>query len=322
MPSVFAITTASDKLKSETGSTTTVFTITNSTSRPLRGIVKVRPLGSTQAQWLKIEGETERDFPAGGTHQFTVDFNRPKPVAAPTATPQPAESFPFRLDAISAINPDEDFTEGPVVTVEIPEQTVEPKKPFPWWIVAVAAVLLIVAGVVAWLLLRGNGGGGGKVEVPDVTNQTFAEANTKLQNATLKAVKVEPTASNKEPDKVFEQDPEAGTKVAANSNVNVSVPAATGVPRVIGLKIEDARALLTQRGLTMGDPIQSKDVPDSTVAGTIGFQFPTPNSTALKGTEVKVFVPCRGIKCFLITDVVSDKLNAVDKKLIDSMRTK
>jgi hypothetical protein len=305
MASVFAITTATDKLKTETGSVTTVFTVTNSTSRPLRGFVKIKPLSNTQAQWLKVEGETERDFPAGGTHQFTVTFNKPKPGTPPSA-PQPAESFPFRLDAISAINPDEDFTEGPVVAVEIPEQTVEPKKSFPWWILIIVAVLLIVGGVVAWLLLRG---GGDNVEVPDVINQTFAEANTKLQNVTLKAVRVEPTAGNKEPDKIFEQDPTAGTKVAANSNVNVSIPASTSVPRVIGLKIEDARTSLTQKGLTMSDPIQSKDVADSTLAGTIGFQFPTPNSIVLKGTEVQVFIPCRGIRCFLIKDVMREKMS-------------
>jgi serine/threonine-protein kinase len=308
MASVFAITTVTDKLKAETGSATTVFTVTNSTSRPIRGFAKIKPLGNTEAQWLKIDGETERDFPAGGTHQFTVNFNKPKPAtppAAPPSAPQPAEAFPFRLDAISAINPDEDFTEGPVVTVEIPQQKVEPKKSFPWWILIVVGVLLIVGGVVAWLLLRG---GDDKVEVPDVTNQTFAEANTKLQNVNLKAVKVEPTASNKEPDKIFEQDPTAGTKVAANSNVNVSIPASTSVPRVIGLKIEEARKSLKQAGLTMSDPIQSRDVPDSTAAGEIGFQFPTHNSIALKGTEVQIFIPCRGIRCFLIKDVVREKI--------------
>src|SRR5215213_793132 len=111
MSSLFAITAAPDKLKAETGSATSVITVTNSTSRPLRGVVKVKPLGNTQAQWLKIDGETERDFPAGGTHQFTVTFNKPKPPTPPT-TPQPAESFPFRVDAISSTNPDEDFTEG------------------------------------------------------------------------------------------------------------------------------------------------------------------------------------------------------------------
>ena len=161
MANVFTISTPTQTLKADAnGNATTVFTVTNATSRPIRGIAKTKPLGSTQAEWLKIDGETERDFPAGGTHQFTVTFNKPKPATPPT-TPQPAQSFPFRLDAISAINPDEDFTEGQAVTVEIPEQKVEPpKKSLPWlWIIIGAVVLLIIIGVVIWLVSRGGGGG-------------------------------------------------------------------------------------------------------------------------------------------------------------------
>jgi len=160
MANIFTITTPQQTLKANAnGEATTVFTVTNATSRPVRGVVKVKPLGNTQAQWLKIDGETERDFPAGGTHQFTVTFSRPKPPTPATA--QPAESFPFRLDAISAINPDEDFTEGQVVTVEVPEQKVEPpKKPFPWlWIIIGAVVLLIILGVIIWLFSRSGGSG-------------------------------------------------------------------------------------------------------------------------------------------------------------------
>ncbi|HEX8738165.1 MAG TPA: hypothetical protein VF721_22715 [Pyrinomonadaceae bacterium] len=162
MANIFTITTPQQTLKANAGGeATTVFTVTNATSRPLRGFVKIKALGNTQSEWLKIDGETERDFAAGGTHQFTAAFSKPKAASAPAAA-QAAESFPFRLDAISAINPDEDFTEGPVVTVEISGQPVEPvKKPFPWlWVIIGAVVLLIIIGVVAWLLLRGGGGSG------------------------------------------------------------------------------------------------------------------------------------------------------------------
>jgi hypothetical protein len=175
MANIFTITTAQQTLKADaSGSATTVFTVTNSTSRPLRGFVKIKPLSNTQAQWLKVEGEAERDFPAGGTHQFTVAFNKPKPGTPPSA-PQPAESFPFRLDAISAINPDEDFTEGPLLTVEIPEQTVEPKKSFPWWIPVVIAVL-VVGVIVAVLLLRDKGDNNENTATPTPTATATATA--------------------------------------------------------------------------------------------------------------------------------------------------
>ena len=161
MANTFTITTPATTLKADAnGRTTTVFTVTNTTSRPLRGIAKIKPLGNTEAAWLKIEGEAERDFPAGGTHQFTVNFTKPKP----TVLPQPAETFQFRLDAVSTENPDEDFTEGPVVLVEIPEQKEETTK-FPWWILIVIGVLLIVGVIVAILLLR-NGENGEPTPTP------------------------------------------------------------------------------------------------------------------------------------------------------------
>ena len=140
MAKVFEISTVTDKLKAGTGNATAVFTITNTTSRPLRGIAKIKPLGNTESAWIKIEGETERDFPAGGTHQFTVNFNKPESGN----TVRQAETYSFRLDTISSRNPDEEYTEGPVVTVEIPERKGEEPKPFPWWILIVVGILLVV----------------------------------------------------------------------------------------------------------------------------------------------------------------------------------
>ncbi len=236
MANIFAITTAADKLKAENGSATTVFTVTNTTSRPLRGVMKIKPLSNTEASWVKIEGETERDFPAGGTHQFTVSFNKPTP-SNPQTTLQSAESFPFRLDAVSATNPDEDFTEGPIVTVEIPEQKAEQKKPFPWWILIVLGVLLIVGVIVGYLLVRGGGNTAPppappitstptpeKVKVPKVTNNTFTEAEKELTSKKLKAEKVIVNAPEKEADKIFQQSPEAETPVDLESIVKLSVP--------------------------------------------------------------------------------------------------
>jgi hypothetical protein len=319
MASVFAVTTATTDLEATSGAATAVFVVTNATARPLRGIAKIKPLEKTQAEWLKVDGETERDFPAGGTHQFTVTFNRPKPPAPP-GVPLPAETFPFRFDAVSAVNPDEDFTEGPVVTVKIPEQKVAAQKSFPWWIIPLAAVLLIVIGVVTWLLLR-NGGSG--VEVPDVTNKTFAEANTILKNANLSAVKLEPVANNKELNRVFEQDPAAGTKVDVNSNVNVSIPASSNVPRVVGLKYNDAKTKLAQSGFEISGAIQSKDIPDTADPNLVGFQFPLSSTTALKGTEVKVFFPCRNPKCSRVMEEVGNKATESDRKsIIDLLKSK
>jgi len=69
----------------------------------------------------------------------------------------PGGKYPFRLDVASALNPDEDFTEGPTVSVEIAAATVPPppKKKFPLWIIfVIAGVVLIIIIVVIILVVR------------------------------------------------------------------------------------------------------------------------------------------------------------------------
>ena len=144
----FDITNTNDALTLDaSGSGKVIFTVTNTSQKPLRGTLRVRGLDSSQPAWFTVGGESERDFPVGVAHQVEVGVKVPAGTA-------PAK-FRMRLDALSVANPDDDFTEGPAVAVTIP--TVEIKKPtgMPWWVwVVIALVLLIVLGVVGYLLTR------------------------------------------------------------------------------------------------------------------------------------------------------------------------
>ena len=146
MARVFAITTAATSFRLDAqGRAETSFTVSNASGRALRGRAEVRATDAAQQGWLSVVGDGERDFPANGTHQIAVR------VAAPPGSP--AGKFSFRLDMVSAQNPDEDFAEGPTVSFEVPAPA--PKKPFPWWIVAVAAaVVLVIGGLTAYLMMR------------------------------------------------------------------------------------------------------------------------------------------------------------------------
>ncbi len=105
MGNIFAITTAAEDIDADAaGKATAIFTVTNTSTKPMRAMAKTRPIDNTEQNWLDIEGESERDFGAGATQQFTVNFNRPSGGTG---------KFPFRLDVASAIDPDEQFTEGP-----------------------------------------------------------------------------------------------------------------------------------------------------------------------------------------------------------------
>ena len=161
MANIFAITTVTEDIQADAaGNAGAVFTVSNSSGKPVRGIAQAKALGNTQQDWLEIEGETERDFAAGGTQQFKVNFHK-QPAAVPPGSPaQPAEKFAFRLDVSSTANPDEQFSEGPTVKIEVKPAGSAPVKaaPFPWWIFAViGGILLIIVLVVVFLLMRNPG---------------------------------------------------------------------------------------------------------------------------------------------------------------------
>src|SRR5215468_517882 len=149
MSRIFAITTASDRVTvGGDGCGEITFTVTNSSTRPLRGQLRVRPLGSTQGEWLNVAGEAERAFSPNATQQVVVK------VATPPGAP--AGKYQFRLDAFSVINPDDDFTEGPTIDLEV-KATEAPKKAFPWLLIAAAAgAVILVVGLTWWLWPRGG----------------------------------------------------------------------------------------------------------------------------------------------------------------------
>lgn len=171
MPKSFAITTtATEKLTADAnGHAEALFTVTNATQRPVRGMAKPKGLGETRREWLSILGDSERDFGGGATEQFTVKFDAPG---------APAGKYPFRLDVASFSNPDEDFTEGPTVTLEVAGAAKPAPKPFPkWiWLVIAAIVILAVGGVVTWLLW------GRKPKPDDVVTYSLPDVEEKSED--------------------------------------------------------------------------------------------------------------------------------------------
>jgi len=208
MAKTFTITTtATAPVKADNkGHAEAVFTVTNTSARPVRGMARVRPLESTKQEWLKINGESERDFAPGGTQQFVVTFD--SPVAAPPAPSSPApagspppasqttgaaaaDKYSFRLDVASATNPDEDFTEGPIVTVDVPGAVpAPPPKKFPIWIIfVIIAAVLVIGGIILFFVLRSSGTdeGGSPTPTPEATATPVPTA-TPIANFKLPAV--------------------------------------------------------------------------------------------------------------------------------------
>jgi hypothetical protein len=150
----FTVTAAGQKVDLDAAGTARAsFTVTNTSAQTLKGRLLTRPYDPAKPEWFSIVGESVRDFPPSAAEQVVVQLNVP-----PTSPPG---SYSFRLDAVSAVEPDEDFTEGPSVAFDVAAPPPPPKKKFPWWILAVvgAVVLLIIIGVVIWLVTRDNNGG-------------------------------------------------------------------------------------------------------------------------------------------------------------------
>lgn len=161
MASVFTITAAATSLAldpSRRGQV--VLSVANSSGRALRGRARVVPLNAAAAPWLSILGEAERSFAVAEVHQFTV--------AAAVPPDAPAGGYPFRLDLVAEDRPNEDFSQGPSIALDVPARA---PRPFPWWLVAVGvAVLLLVGAVVIWLTRPPDG-------LPAASLTATAEAN-------------------------------------------------------------------------------------------------------------------------------------------------
>jgi len=312
-------TTATDTLKADAqGHAEAVFTVTNATARPVRGMARVKSLGNTERAWLSIAGETERDFGGGATEQFTLNFDaagttQPAP-ATPSTSPTaaspalPAGKYSFRLDIASALNPDEDFAEGPTVTVEVAGAAVPvaPKKGFPKWIIPViAVVVLLIGGVITWLLWPKPQPE--TYQLPDVANASKNDAQQRLESGckqgagcvTVEISNVSDTTVAK--DMAIRTEPAAGTEVTFGSNVTLFVSTGAGDPQketfimrgLANVEEERAKQYLLERACKKPPCVQIdvNRVSDSKVAaGIIIRTEPKEGTEVAIGSKVTLFV--------------------------------
>lgn len=97
-----------------------------------------------------------------------------------------------------------------------------------------------------------------QVEVPDLRGLTELEGQIRLENSDLVLGEVvKESNADFEKGLIFEQEPEAGKKIARGEKVNISVSqgavsATVGVPYMIGKSLEQAKNELTALGLAVG----------------------------------------------------------------------
>jgi putative membrane protein len=141
MASIFSITTGTNNIPIGTRrNATALFTVANRSSQPLigRSILVMDPPNESQSDWLRLRPpqESERNFDAHGVQDYLVEVNVPIGALA--------GAYVFHLDMVDIDDPDETYTVGPTVRLEV-AQTEPPKpetKPLPWWIILVGLSIL------------------------------------------------------------------------------------------------------------------------------------------------------------------------------------
>ncbi len=149
MPSrAFAITADDKPITVASSSAEVSITVANTAGKPIRGQVRLVALGNTKAEWLSIDREVERDFAAGGTHQFVVRLSVPAGV--------PPGKYSFRLNTASVQNPDDEYAEGPVIAfvVDPPPPAPAPAKKSSWLFWLLLALIAVGGGIGLYLALR------------------------------------------------------------------------------------------------------------------------------------------------------------------------
>ena len=144
MPS-FTVTAAHTKVKLDSsGAAHGTFTVTNTSAQTLKGRLLARAAEAAAPEWFTVEGDSTRDFAP----------NAPVQVVVQLAVPQGSApgSYSFRLDAVSQVDPDEDYTVGPSIAFEIKAPD-KPKKPILPLILIIAGALVVLV-IVAFLAAK------------------------------------------------------------------------------------------------------------------------------------------------------------------------
>jgi serine/threonine-protein kinase len=152
------------------------------------------------------------------------------------------------------------------------------------------AVLLVLGLAVAagWALFRPDAE---QVRVPDLVGVTVEQAEQTLEERGLEVGEVTEQVDPDAPaGTVVEQSPGVDELVDTGTAVDLIVssgPETTLVPQVVGLDIADARPLITEAGLVIGDVnSQSSDQPEGTVLAV----RPVEGSEVPTGSEVNLRV--------------------------------
>ncbi|HUR18152.1 MAG TPA: Stk1 family PASTA domain-containing Ser/Thr kinase [Acidimicrobiales bacterium] len=160
--------------------------------------------------------------------------------------------------------------------------------------IGLLAFMLVALAILLFLLgktlgIFGGDAGAARVVVPSVVGKPAADAERTLKALGFE-VRTELEDNEAEADAVFDQDPDADTKVDKGSPVTLKVsrgPRPVEVPSVVGEDEADAISLLERLGFKVENTQQPDD---DQPAGKVVLQEPKPGTPAPTGSSVTITV--------------------------------
>lgn len=214
------------------------FTVNNKAGYGVSGRASVLPQGDANAAWFAVEGEAQRQFPASGSHVYTVRIQVPHDT--------PPGRHAFRLRVVNVNDPDNDFAESSVAGFEVPAAA--GPGGFRWWIllVALAGLLLVAAAAFAvWKFLPDD-----EVEVADLVGEATMCEEVRERYPELDVVCVPAEAGTGLPaGTVLAQDPAFGEALPAKSTLTLTYDPGVVMPALVTVRVADATARLQAMGL-------------------------------------------------------------------------
>jgi serine/threonine-protein kinase len=172
------------------------------------------------------------------------------------------------------------------------ETEYEPPPPEPrraGWYILIALLILALFGLGAYLLANNFLGGDDGVRVPNVVKLSEDRAVERLERDGFE-VDVEEGASKRPEGQVFRQDPDGGEEADEGSVVTIFVssgPEPVEVPDLVGLDLADARDVLRDSDLKVGEVTEQASEADE---GEVLSQFPEAGREAESGDAISLVV--------------------------------
>jgi serine/threonine-protein kinase len=159
-------------------------------------------------------------------------------------------------------------------------------------LVLLAIAGIFVGGLTVWLATQIFGlSTNDRITVPSLDGLTLEKATVLLIEEGLVLGEVSPENSERPIDTIISQIPQAGTSILAGRGVDVVVSAGKSkvvVPKLIGVQsVEDARRILSDKGLKLGPIIEVESDSDK---GVIISSDPAAGSAVSAGTEVSLSI--------------------------------